>query len=198
MAEPQADAILRKAQTFPIYYPGEARFELDSSTGGKTPSGAVGATATIIITINTRPHGFLGIRLRNVYAIPERALEPIAATYFPSWRDIHALDGDQDVKMDLAQQNVTADRTDQNLLVGGPVASGGGVVWHPFACPYPFRGGNNVTIEVRRTTAYPLILPLTDDPVEGIFPVCKAVLVGYSYVTGDVEEGGPPSSGFPT
>lgn len=189
------NAILRKAQKFPVYYPGEAVFTEGGVPSGQ-PSGAVGAQALITITINTRPHGFLGIRLRNVFPVPEFPLEPIAQSYFPTWRDLHGLDVDQDVRVELAQQNILMDRTDQALFVGGP-GIGGSFVWHPFPCVYPFRGGNNVRIFVTRTTAYPLVVDGSEPPVEGIFPVCKAVLVGYSYVTGDIEEGGPPSSGFP-
>lgn len=189
------DAILRKAQTFPVYYPAEAEFTAGDQPGGN-PSGLVGATARLTFTINTRPHGFLGIRLRNVFEVPEFPLATVPATYFPRWADLHALDVDQDVRVELAQQNILMDRTDQALFVGGP-GIGGSFVWHPFPCPYPFRGGNNVRVTVTRTTSYPLVTNAQEQDVEGIFPVCKAVLVGYSYVTGSIEEGAPPSSGFP-
>lgn len=190
-----AEAVLRKAQMFPIYYPAEAAFTTDGTPGG-TPSGLVGARAVVTITINTRPHGFIGIRLRNVFAIPAFALRTVDASYFPSWRDIHALDVDQDVSVELAQQNVVVRRADQAELVGGPGIPGS-YVWHPFACPYPFRGGNNVVVSVNRTTSYPLVTNAQQQDVEGIFPVLKVLLVGYSYVTADIEEGGPPSSRFP-
>lgn len=190
---PNTDAVLRKAQMFPIYYPAEAPFTADGSTGG-TPSGLVGAEAVLTFTINTRPHGFLGVRLRNVFPVPAFPLTTVAAGYFPTWRDLHALDCDQDMTFQLAQQNVVVQRADQALVVGGPGIPGS-FVWHPFACPYPFRGGNNVVVRVRRTTSYPLVTAQEAD-VEGIFPVLKGVLVGYSYVTADIEEGGPPSSDF--
>ena len=83
----------------------------------------------------------------------------------------------------------------QGLVVGGPAATGP-VVWHPFACPYPFRGGNNVVVRVRRTVSYPLVTNAQEQDVEGIFPVLKGLLVGYTYVTADIEEGQPPSSDF--
>lgn len=193
MAEPT----LRGAQRFPVYYPHEAAFTVGDTAGGD-PSGQVGATARLTFTINTRPHAFIGLRLRNVYPIPERPLEATAQSYFPTWRDVHALDVDQDVRFELAQQNVLMERTDQALFVGGP-GMGGSFVWHPFPCPYPFRGGNNISVTVRRTTSYPLIVgpDSQSPPEEGIFPVCKGVLVGWSYVTGQIEEGGPPSSGWP-
>lgn len=188
-----SDAILRKAQMFPIYYPAEAPFTIDGSSGG-TPSGLVGATATLTFTINTRPHGFLGVRLRNVFPVPAFPLTTTAATYFPTWRDLHGLDCDQDMALELAQQNVVVRSADQALIVGGP-GIGGSFIWHPFACPYPFRGGNNIVVRCRRTTSYPLVT-VNDLSVEGIFPVLKGVLVGYSYVTADIEEGGPPASDF--
>lgn len=189
-----AEGILRKAQMFPIYYPAEAAFTVDGSSGG-TPSGLVGASATLTFTINTRPHGFLGVRLRNVFPVPTFALATVAASYFPTWRDLHALDVDQDMSFELAQQNVVVRSADQALVVGGPGIPGS-YVWHPFACPYPFRGGNNVVVRVRRTTSYPLVTNAQEQDVEGVFPVLKGLLVGYTYVTADIEEGQPPSSDF--
>lgn len=190
MAEPT----LRQNQTFPVYYPGEGVFTNDGTTSG-TPSGLVGAKATVKITINTRPHGFTGVRIRNVFPVPAGPLNAIAATYFPSWADLHGLDIDQDVNFNLAQQNVVMERADQAGVVGGGI--GGSYVWHPFACPYPFRGGNNVQLVLTRTTSYPLILDAQGQLVEGIFPVAKVVLVGYAYVSGQKETGSPPSSGWP-
>jgi hypothetical protein len=189
-----AEAVLRKAQTFPIYYPAEAPFTVDGASGG-TPSGLVGARANLTFQINTRPHGFLGVRIRNVFAIPPFPLSTTNLTYFPSWRDIHGLDVDQDMSLELAQQNVVVRTADQGCVIGGP-GIGGSYVWHPFACVYPFRGGNNVVIQLRRTVSYPLVVNATEAEVEGIFPIAKAVLVGYTYVTADIEEGGPPSSDF--
>jgi hypothetical protein len=188
------EAVLRKAQTFPIYYPAEAPFTLDGAAGG-TPSSLVGATATLTFQINTRPHGFLGVRIRNVFPIPTLPLTATNQLYFPTWRDLHALDCDQDMSLDLAQQNIIVRTADQGLICGGP-GLGGSFVWHPFACPYPFRGGNVITIRLRRTTSYPLVQSGTLPPVEGFFPTAKAVLVGYTYVTADIEEGQPPSSDF--
>lgn len=189
-----AEAVLRKAQSFPIYYPAQAPFLLDTTTNG-APSGLVGATATLTFQINTRPHGFIGVRLRNVFPVPTFPLTATAQTYFPTWRDLHALDVDQDMSFELAQQNVVVRSADQALIVGGP-GLGGSYIWHPFACAYPFRGGNNVVVRVQRTTSYPLVVNGENPPQEGIFPVLKGVLVGYAYVTADIEEGAPPSSDF--
>jgi hypothetical protein len=186
-------AELRRAQTFPIYYAGESRFTTDGQPGSQA-SGLVGSTANITITINTRPHGFTGLRIRNVYPIPSAALAEPYDSYFPSWADIKLLDSDQDVEVNLAEQNVVVKRADQGAMLGGGATS---YVWHPFACPYPFRGGNNINIIVKRTVSYPLIVGPDETPVQGIFPVCKVVLVGYAYVTGQQEEGGPPSTDWP-
>lgn len=184
---------LKKRQTFPIYYAAEGRFTADGSAS-TPPSGQQGAKATLTFTINTRPHGFVGLRLRNVYPMPAAALFPPGPSYFPSWADIKLLDSDQDINIDLAQQNVTAKKADQGATIGG---GPGAPVWHPWACPYPFRGGNNLTVVVTRTVSYPLITGPNEQPVEGIFPVCKGVLVGYAYVSGQAEDGAPPASNWP-
>lgn len=188
-----ATPTLRRQQTFPIFYPAEGRFTVDG-TASTNPSGLQGAKAVLTFTINTRPHGFIGLRLRNVYPMPSAELVPPGPAYFPSWSDIKLLDHDQDVAINLAQQNVIVKRADQACVMGG---GPGSPVWHPWACPYPFRGGNNVTVEVTRTVSYPLIVGADEQPVQGFFPVCKGVLVGYAYVSGKLEEGAPPASGWP-
>lgn len=159
-------------QRFPIIYPASAGFERDNAA-----SGDVGATATLTFTINTRPHMLVGLRLQNVYIVPEdmRTCDGLA------W--LERLDEEQDVATQLAQQNVVVRPTLQTLVTGRR-----GRHWHPFECPYPFRGGNNIVVTVSRLTAYPReITAIT----------VKAALVGWAYVEGDTPPPGPPSTGFP-
>lgn len=161
-------------QRFPIIYPASAEFRLDQDA-----SGARGASATLTFTINTRPHMLTGLRLQNIYDVPERIqLSQPLLTY------LDRLDGEQDIQTDLAQQNIVVRPTLQRLVTGR-----GGVHWHPFECPYPFRGGNNITVVASRLTSYP-------DDIESI--TLKGALVGWAYIEGDQPPPGPPSTGFPT
>lgn len=190
-------ATLRKYQRFPVYYSGTAQFVVsDGAVDARRASGQIGAKATVSIAINTRPHEFIGMRIRNVYAVPQFPLTETAQSYFPTFRDIRTIDVDQDVETDLSQQNLIMKTADQALVTGGPTS--GPVVWHPFACPYPFRGGNNVNVTITRTTAYPLVVNDNNEEIEGIFPVAKVVLFGWALVKGRYAQGSPPSTGFPT
>ena len=160
-------------QRFPIIYPASAGFVKDN-----LPSGAVGATATLTLTFNTRPHMLVGLRLENIYAVPERLQNIDGIAY------LDKLDEQQDMTTALAQQNIIIRPTLQTLVTGRR-----GVHWHPFEVPYPFRGGNNIVITVSRLTAYPV-------EIEAV--TCKLAVVGWAYIEGDQPPPGPPSTGFPT
>lgn len=160
-------------QTFPIYYPGSAEFQEDTA-----PGAGVGATAVITVPINTRPHMLTGIRLANVYAIPEELRTVDGLAY------LKHIDQQQEISSQLAQQNVVVRPTLQKLVTGDD-----GIHWHPFELPYPFRGGNNIVLNLQRLIAYP-------DEIVSV--TVKAVLVGWAYVDGKFPPAGPPSTGFPT
>lgn len=166
-------------QRFPIIYPGSAEFRVEDG-----PGAVRGATATITITINTRPHMLTGIRLCNVYEVPEE-LRDVSSL---AW--LNRLDQEQDLSTQLAQQNVVVRPTMQSLVTGGGGGIGAATVhWHPFECPYPFRGGNNITLSLSRLTSYP-------DEIKSV--TVKAALVGWAYIDGPLPPPGPPSTGFPT
>jgi hypothetical protein len=177
-----------RPQLFPIYYPAEAQFLSDAGDAVASR----GAVATLSFSITTRPFALVGVRLRNLYELPAEGVtfqveggSPPVRTFYPPELESYLarLDADQDVAVELAQQNIVIRPANQQLVQGAD-----GIHWHPFACPFPFRGGNNVVVRARRRTAYP----------DAIGPVAlQGLLVGWQYVS-DADPGGhPPSSGFP-
>lgn len=183
MAGPNAERVI-ETQTFPVYYPGTGRFEDANSDA----SGALGSTAVVTITLNTRPHMIVGARVRNVYQPPDADEVVDFGPLFQTWRDLKLLDMEQRMTLDLAQQNIIIKAASQGLIVGER-----GTLWHPFACPYPFRGGNNISLTFLRTVGY----PLNAQGEEVIFPTVEVVLFGYAFVKGNIPPGSPPSSEYP-
>lgn len=151
-------------QRLPVYFPGTARFQ--DSNG--TPSGAIGAVATVTISINLRPQFLTGIRIRNVYEVPSGLQTIDQLTY------LDRLDEEQTLTTELTQSNIVVRSMLQTLLVGR-----GGVHWHPLSVPYPWGGGNNLTLVVTRLTAYPA----------GVLPTCHVGLEGVTYVKDTGVEG---------
>ena len=82
------------------------------------------------------------------------------------------LDNDQSVRIDLAQQNIVAQATLQDHIIGGNAGDGGQTLhWHPFPKPYLFAGGNEVRVVLQRLTGYPTL------DAEGEFPVLPTARV---------------------
>lgn len=176
----------RQYQKFPIYYPGEAPFVNDNNVEA-TPAGA---SASITINITTRPMAWVGLFIRNIYDVPNDGVvfgpEGEEQRFYPPQLVDYCerLDGEQDITVELAQQNVVVRPAAQVLIQGARW-----IHLHPFPTPFLFRGGNNIVVNVRRRTAYP------DD--FGIVNV-QAVAKGWQYVN-DADPGGhPPSTDFPT
>lgn len=142
-------------QNIPVFFPGSARFQ--NSEG--QPSGAVGAIATVEISINLRPQWLTGIRVRNVYPVPSAA-----QTLIPY---LDRLDDEQTMTTELTQSNIVVRAAKQDTVIGR-----GGFHWHPLPSPYPWGGGNNLTLIFTRLTAYPTdILPTVHVTLEGIMLV---------------------------
>ena len=131
-------------QAFPIYYPMGPKPFLGSDG---TPSGAAGAVARLTRDLSNFPHMFLGLRVTNVYPLPA---DP-SADDVQLFRALHEwTDGEQTMRVDLAQQNITADSVLTVQMTGRA-----GVHWHPFPVPFPMAGANNIAVEIVRTTGYP-------------------------------------------
>lgn len=146
----------KQVQRLPVYFPGSARFQ----DANGAPSGKRGAIATVSVTINLLPQWLTGIRLKNVYPVPE-IFQNANVVY------LRELDGEQTVMTDLTQSNILVRDGLQSLMTG--VA---GYHWHPLPTPYPWGGGNNLTITVRRLTDYPdEVLPTVHVLLEGIILV---------------------------
>lgn len=155
-------------EAFPFDYGVSAPF----LNGQGQPSGVAGAVVELTREINNFPHVFYGVRIENVYELPDVDLiEP--------WKAARAVDFQQTVRVELAQQNVTAQPIVQSTLIGGHSGDGGGVVhWHPFQRPYALAGGNEIRITVQRLTSYPL---LSTDPEIAVLPVCHVTIVTAVY-----------------
>lgn len=142
-------------QVFPIYYPMGAQ---PFTNGNGQASGAVGSIARLNRSLSNFPHMFLGLRISNDYdVLPQN---PDADTvqlvrFMREW-----VDSQQTVTINLAQQNITAEQLFQPHLTGHE-----GINWAPFPAPFPMAGGNDITVEVRRTASYPNVLNVAVEPV---------------------------------
>lgn len=129
-------------EAFPIYYQKSAQFVLDSGQ----PSGVRGATAQVLIEFNTNPHIIYGVRITNTYELPAD-VDPLARFA------LKATDDEQSIRVEFAQQNISADRIAQASLQGGMAA----FHWHPFPKPYYLRGANQLRVNAIRTQSYPTL-----------------------------------------
>lgn len=176
--DPETGDVSYAAEEFPLYYPGSEAFKLDTA-----PSGARGAVAEVLITVNNYPQIFYGVRIRNAYEIPKATLLDDPAIL----AQLKEYDGEQMVRIDLAQQNVTARPIHQDTLTGK-----GGTNWHPFPVPYLFRGGNETRFSFTRLVGYPPVLD-GEEEVE-IIPTVYVTLVAGVLVSDIFPAAGAPST----
>lgn len=147
-------------QWFPLIY---GMGSVDFADADGEPSGAQGARATLTKSIPNFPVLFLGIRLTNIYALPEEPTDTQIRIFEACKRYV---DDEQSVKVSLSQQNITTDSVLQVQLVGKS-----GVYWAPFPVPFPMAGANDIQIEVIRDTSYPFF-----DQAVPILPKLKGSL----------------------
>lgn len=148
------------AQWFPQYLPFGG---VDFVDGAGEPSGARGATASLSRSLPNFPILFVGLRINNVFELPAQPTELDMRIYEACKR---FLDNEQSVRINLSQQNITAEATFQAQLTGQ-----GGIYWSPFPVPFPMAGANNVSVDVVRLTPYPQI------DGELIVPRCEATII---------------------
>ena len=142
-------------QRVPVLFPGSARFQ---NADGQ-PSGAVGAQATVEISINLQPQFLMGIRVQNVYPIPGNLVGSLSY--------LERLDEEQTLTTELTQSNIIVRAALQTTVTGRR-----GYHWHALSVPYLWRGGNNLTMVITRLTGYPDgILPTVHVTLEGIMLV---------------------------
>lgn len=152
-------------QTFPIYY---SMGPVPFVDGNGDQSGARGAIARLATDLSNFPHMFMGLRITNAYDMPTVPTEAQVQLY-RSMKEY--LDGEQTVRLDLSQQNVTADALEQNQLCGA-----GAINWHPFPAPFPMAGGNNISITLQRLTPYPQFTQGTDILPQARVSILAAVM----------------------
>jgi hypothetical protein len=176
------------AQWFPIYESGEAPFLVDT-----TRSGALGAIATVTITLDNYPHLIYGVRFDVSYEIP--AADFGALPGFKRDMREGGVDDDFDVTIQMTQQSIAAKRIHVRNLRGAL-----GINQHPFPVPYPLRGSNKITLECRRNSSYPLFI-VPDVRTLNILPTVKISLElargVQSVADGQTSPPAPPSTGFP-
>src|SRR5574342_452595 len=108
---------------------------------------------------------FMGLRINNVYQLPADPSAEDVALFQACKRYI---DGEQTIKLILAQQSIAIEPTLQKQITG----TDDGIYWHPFPIPYPMAGGNEIGLEITRVTSYPAF-PSTSIP---IVPTVRAVI----------------------
>ncbi len=180
MVDEADPSTLYDVEEFPLYYEGHEQFKLDG-----LPSSARGATADVLIPINNYSHLMYGIRVVNSYDLPAAFFSANPA--FKQQMLEGGVDSDQSVFIDLAQQNVIARPMHQRTLTGQA-----GRNWHPFPAPYPFRGGNNLHVVLRRLNPYPLVLD--GDVLVQVFPTVHVTLVCGVLVSDAFPASGAPST----
>lgn len=147
-------------QWFPQYYSLGPRNFLD---GNADPSGAAGSVASLSKDVPNFPILFMGLRIRNVYQLPQNPTELDLRIYALTKK---YTDAEQTVRITLSQQNITADAPLQDHVCGLD-----GVYWAPFPIPYPMAGGNNAEFVITRLTNYPQLNQ------ENIIPVVHLTMV---------------------
>lgn len=144
------------SQAFPLYYGmGPVRF-IDSK-GEDT--GKKGSVARLSRSLSNAPHMFMGIRVRSVLNFPpQRRADDIEVPVLvpPRQEDVElyksaseCLQNDQTVRINLSQQNISADAVLQTTICGTETH------WHPFPAPFPMAGGNEIEVEIVRMSDYP-------------------------------------------
>ena len=140
-------------QNFPVFFPGSAPF----LNADGVPSGARGATARVTCEMNLRPQWLTAIRVMNVYEVPS-GFQGADSVY------LDKIDNWQTMTTELTVSNIVIREGLQPLVMGRS-----GFQWHPLPAPYPWRGGNSITLEFRRLVGYPsAILPTVHVILEGI------------------------------
>lgn len=173
MSDPQ----IYHPQWFPAYYPASGRFK---DTEGQD-SGARGSTLELTYDFPTRPIVLLGLRIENIWSLDDiqAAAEDIGGNELQAILNyIAQINAAQSVKTEFTQSDVVVKPALQRTVIGGgdpPHV----VHWHPLACPYPFRGGNKVTVSLQRLISYPT---LTIGDVE--VPIIPTVHATWETITG--------------
>lgn len=149
-----------QAQWFPQYLAfGPVQFQ----DANGDPSGAAGAQARLSRSLPNWPILFIALRLDNVFNLPASPSDTDLRTYVAAKQ---FLDTEQTVRINLSQQNITAEATLQSHITGK-----GGTYYSPFPVPFPMAGANNIAVEVVRQTPYPQINQ------ELILPTCYGTIV---------------------
>lgn len=133
------------SQAFPIYYAmGPTRF-ID---GKGEPTGKKGSIARLSRALSNSPHMLIGLRVQNVINFPD--FENATNVANSAIYEMARLQGpEQTVRINLSQQNISADAVLQSTLCGD------GQHWHPFPAPFPMAGGNEIEVEIQRVSSYP-------------------------------------------
>lgn len=137
---------LAQPSIFPGYNTVRAEFKK-----GSQPSGAAGARVRVTLTLNNSPVLVYGVRSRVSYELPNDFFRQNYG--FKRQMRFGGVDTDFDLQINLTQQNITQTPTPMDCIQGAD-----GQNYHPFASPYMFQGGNNVTFEAERITSYPSLV----------------------------------------
>lgn len=176
-----------KGQEWTLFYTETATFQ----------SGNQGAEARLSFELNNRGHHIYGITFSTFYEIPQ-ALEGLllADGSYPNlairkrFRD-GGLDTAYTAKIELSQSNVAT----QPAPVSN-IDSLDGTVRMYWPVPLRLRGGNNITVDMRRLLSYPTLS--FGDPVQEFqpLPTVHATLKTGQFLTDQFPAGPPGSTGI--
>jgi len=167
----------RDLEKFPFYYPANAQFLLNGA-----PSGAQGAEARVVISVNNWPQVAVGIRVCMSYEIDDAVFAQLPTVY----ENLSRLDDQCSLEVILAQQNITARPMHLRLMQGRD-----GLIYHPLVSQYLWRGGNQITLILRRLVSYPVVFETN------IIPTAHAALAVVVGVSDMLSGASPGSTGRP-
>jgi len=133
-------------QAFPAFDAASATYFQD---GNNEKSGAAGSELKIGFSLDNFPRMILGVRVKNVWQMPE---DPTEAEIRLCEYVSRVVDSQQTISVDLTTSNITLrNPVLQSALMGD------GSVWHSFPAGFDAAGGNDFNLSIRRVTSYPLL-----------------------------------------
>lgn len=141
-------------QAFPAY---QTLPPIQFSTGSGTTEAIAGAAFTAAFNLDNFPRMIVGLRIQNVWQMPETAL---TSTELDLCEYVsRVVDLQQSVAINLTTTNITLGAAcPQNIMMGAHE------VWHMFPAGFDAAGGNDFNVTVTRLTSYPLLRDVRINP----------------------------------
>lgn len=110
-----------------------------------------GSQVKITYSLDNFPRMALGLRVRNVWELPDDPSdeEVRLAEYVSRY-----IDDQQTIEVTMTQNNVTLRNPGLQAIMQG---AAGGYVWHNWPAALPLAGGNDLSVTITRVTNYPML-----------------------------------------